>query len=89
MDPMLPIYSLLEHWAIVLGTYGGPGSSILYLGLRGCHNFEAYCLYHNASCSLREGWGEMVKHACRSESSYLEDEMTLRRVYGSYTSLKS
>ena len=27
MDPILPILSSLGYWAIILGTFGGPGSS--------------------------------------------------------------
>ena len=25
MDPILPILSILGHWAILLGSFGGPG----------------------------------------------------------------
>ena len=25
MNPMLPILSILGYWAIILGTFGGPG----------------------------------------------------------------
>ena len=25
LDPMLPILSILEYWAIILGFFGGPG----------------------------------------------------------------
>ena len=25
MDPILPILSILEYWAIILGSFGGPG----------------------------------------------------------------
>ena len=27
MDPILPILSILGYWAIILGSFGGPGSS--------------------------------------------------------------
>ena len=27
MDPVLSILSILGYWAIILGTFGGPGSS--------------------------------------------------------------
>ena len=26
MDPMLPILSILGYWAILLGSFGGPGT---------------------------------------------------------------
>ena len=26
MDPLLPILSILGYWAIVLGSFGGPGT---------------------------------------------------------------
>ena len=25
MDPILPIFSILGYWAIILGSFGGPG----------------------------------------------------------------
>ena len=31
MDPILPILSILGYWAIILGSFGGPGLK----GLRG------------------------------------------------------
>ena len=29
MDPILPVLSMLEYWAIILGSFGGPGKSHL------------------------------------------------------------
>ena len=29
MDPILPVLSILGYWAIILGSFGGPGSSWL------------------------------------------------------------
>ena len=26
MDPILPVLSVLGHWGIILGSFGGPGS---------------------------------------------------------------
>ena len=26
MDPILPILSILGYWAIILGSFGGPGA---------------------------------------------------------------
>ena len=37
MDPILPIVSILRYWAIILGSFGGPGSGFY-------HNAEA--LFH-------------------------------------------
>ena len=28
MDPILPILSALGYWAIILGSFGGPGKSL-------------------------------------------------------------
>ena len=28
MDPMLPILSILRSWAIILGSFGGPGKAL-------------------------------------------------------------
>ena len=28
MDPILPILSILGYWAIILGSFGGPGTYI-------------------------------------------------------------
>ena len=38
MDPILPILSILGYWAILLGSFGGPGTNIMrtlgfYLGV--------------------------------------------------------
>ena len=33
MDPILPILSVLRSWAIILGSFGGPGPS--KMGARG------------------------------------------------------
>ena len=29
MDPILPILAILGYWAIILGSFGGPGTSLL------------------------------------------------------------
>ena len=29
MDPILPILSILGYWSIILGSFGGPGTTIL------------------------------------------------------------
>ena len=29
MDPILPILSLLGYWAIILGSFGGPGLDMI------------------------------------------------------------
>ena len=29
MDPILPILSILGYWAVILGSFGGPGCSLL------------------------------------------------------------
>ena len=31
MDPILPILSILEYWAIILGSFGGPGLFQVYM----------------------------------------------------------
>ena len=31
MDPILPILSLLGYWAIILGSFGGPGTASGYI----------------------------------------------------------
>ena len=28
MDPILPILSFLRYWAIILGSFGGPGKPL-------------------------------------------------------------
>ena len=34
MDPMMPIVSIVAYWAIILGSFGGPGKRavMLFLG---------------------------------------------------------
>ena len=29
MDPILPIPSILGYWSIILGSFGGPGKSLI------------------------------------------------------------
>ena len=42
IDPMLPILSVLGCWAIILGTFGGPGTWLLFrLVLSSCSQSPA------------------------------------------------
>ena len=37
MDPILPILSVLGYWAIILGSFGGPGRGV---GGEGCWGLD-------------------------------------------------
>ena len=42
MDPILPLLSILGYWAIVLGSFGGPGIHIICAHMYICiHEFTA------------------------------------------------
>ena len=46
MDPILPILSILGYWAIILGSFGGPGMCIL------CSTFLSSALLYSSLLSF-------------------------------------
>ena len=86
MDPILPILSILEYWAIILGLFGGPGRYLLlgYLEPQG-GGFEAP--EYQASFSHFS----MVSRFCESSLHCLDvysKEFPMGHWYGPWGSFK-